>query len=189
MDSSRFSKSFFSTNTDLSSFFKVSVFSYLLLLHNSNITFYFSCFQWNSEWPEFDRKCCWSWHASRINLLFLRLYFLHFSFNASIDSFLHETDGSFLKIMKFVFVHRTWSPDWPNVAKVLLLLNYLDVPNRASRKQHFCIRLSRSRLRVASFRRFLRWNNFWLCPLNWNVDKLNKQKGSNNVVSMSFFKQ
>ena len=42
------------------------------------------------------------------------------------------------------FLRRTWSPDWPNVAKFLLVLNYLDIPSRLWRKQHFWIHLSRS---------------------------------------------
>ena len=44
------------------------------------------------------------------------------------------------------------------------------------------MRLSRSELTVTSCWMFLRWNKFWLCPLDWNVDKLNMQKGSINVV-------
>ena len=50
-----------------------------------------------------DRNWCWSWHASKINLIFLHLYLIHFPLYVSIDSFLLGADCSFLKIMKLVF--------------------------------------------------------------------------------------
>ena len=50
-----------------------------------------------------DRKCCWSWEASKINLILLQLYLLQVPFTESIDSFSNEADGSFLKIIKIVF--------------------------------------------------------------------------------------
>ena len=86
------------------------------------------------------------------------------------------------------FLHWTWCPYCSNVAKVLLMLNSLDIQTRPSWKQHFWIRLSRCELALASFWMFLRWNNFWLFPLDWNVDRLDMQKGSINVQSMSIFK-
>ena len=60
-------------------------------------------------------KCCWSWHASKNNLIFLQPYLFQVPFNESIDSFSLEADGSFLKIMKIVFyiafgalIDQTW---------------------------------------------------------------------------------
>ena len=73
-------------------------------------------------------------------------------------------------------------------AKVLLAFIYLDIATRRSRKQYFWNRPSRSDLTVTSFWRFVRWNYFWLCPFDWNVDRLNMQKGSINVLSMLIFK-
>ena len=52
LDSTRFSNSFFSKNTALSSFFKVPIFNFLLLLHFCTRKCYFSSIQSNSEWPE-----------------------------------------------------------------------------------------------------------------------------------------
>ena len=136
-----------------------------------------------------DKKCCWSWHASIINLMFLQLYLPHFPFNVSIDGFLLEAGCSFLKKNhENYLLHWTWCLDWPNVTKVLLVLNYLDIPTRPSWKHHFWLRLSRCKLAVTSFWMFLRWNKFWLLPLDWNLDKLNMQKGSMNALGMSIFK-
>ena len=70
--------------------------------------------------------------------------------------------------------------------KSSISVDYLDIPNRPSRKQHFWIRRSKSKLTVAFFWMFLRWKNFWLCPLDWNVDKLNMQKGSIIIVVCRF---
>ena len=134
-----------------------------------------------------DKKCCWSWHAWIINLKFLQLYLLHFPFKVSIDSFLLEADFSFLKDMKIIFYIELGVIDWPTVAEVLLVLNYLDIPTRPS-WEPFWICLSRCKLAVTSFSMFLWWNKFWLLPLDWYFDKLNMQKGSINVLSMSTFK-
>ena len=100
-DSTRFSNSFFSKNTDVSFFWRShSLFfcfccvipKMLLLVHSVEF--------WVTR---IDRKCCWCWHASKINLIFLQLYLLHFPFNMSIDSSSLKADSSFLKILKFVF--------------------------------------------------------------------------------------
>ena len=56
---------------------------------------------------------------------------------------------------------------------------------RHSWKQHFWTRLSKFELVVTSFWMFLRRNKFWLSPLDWNVDKLTKRKGSIIVLSLS----
>ena len=52
---------------------------------------------------QIDRKCCWCQHASKINLISLQLYLLHFPFNVIIEIFLLEAEDSFLKIIKSVF--------------------------------------------------------------------------------------
>ena len=40
---------------------------------------------------------------------------------------------------------------------------------------------------VTSSKLFLRWNKFWLRPLDCNVDELNMQKGSISVLGKSVF--
>ena len=52
LDSTRLSNSVFSENTALSSFFKVPIFNFLLLLHFCTRKCCFSSIQSNSEWPE-----------------------------------------------------------------------------------------------------------------------------------------
>ena len=52
LDSTRFSNSLFFLDTVVSFLFKVSIFSFLTLLHYSNKKCYFSSIQWKSEWPE-----------------------------------------------------------------------------------------------------------------------------------------
>ena len=72
--------------------------------------------------------------------------------------------------------------------KNLLVLNYLDTPNRFSWKQRFLFRLSGSEVTVTSFRMLPRGNEKWFCPIAWNLDKLNMNKGWNNFVSMPNFR-
>ena len=50
-----------------------------------------------------DQKCCWSWHDSITNLIFLHLYLLHFTFNLCLDSFILEAYCLFLNAPKFLF--------------------------------------------------------------------------------------
>ena len=128
-----------------------------------------------------DRKYCWSWPTSKISYFLSSTSFIFPSTCQSITFKLKLTVNS-QKSWNLFFLHRTWSPDWPNVAKILLVLIYLDIPNRPSWKQYFWIRLSRCDMTVTSFWMFLRWNKFWLPPLDWNVDELNMQKGSINFV-------
>ena len=106
-----------------------------------------------------DRKGCWSWHVSKINIIFLQLYLLHFLFNMSTDSFFTWSRRFVPKKLEFRLLHRTWSPGWPVVAKNPLVLTYLDIPNRPSWK-HFWIRLSRSELTVDFFEIVLDETNF-----------------------------
>ena len=174
-------------NTDLSSFFKVSNFSLLLLLHVSIQKCYFSSIQWNSEWPgvteiaddlDMPRYSIWIFFTST-----------SFIFLSTFESVVFNWGRLFIPINhKICLLHRTWSPDWPNVGKLLLVLNYLNIPNRPSRKQHFWFRLSRSELEVKCLRMLRSWNKFWLRPLDWIADKLNMQKASSIVVSRSIFK-
>ena len=70
-------------------------------------------------------------------------------------------------------LHWIWCPDWPNVAKILLVLNYLDIITRPSLKQYFWIRLSRCELVVT----FLGETNFDCFPyfgllINWTGKKV-----------------
>ena len=106
-----------------------------------------------------DRKGCWSWHVSKINIIFPQLYLLHFLFNMSTDSFFTWSRLFIPKKLQFRLLHRTWSPGWPVVAKNPLVLTYLDIPNRPSWK-HFWIRLSRSELTVDFFEIVLDETNF-----------------------------
>ena len=125
-----------------------------------------------------DRKGCWSWHVSKINIIFLQLYLLHFLFNMSIDSFFTWSIRFIPKMLEFRLLHRTWSPGWPVVTKSLLVLTYLDIPNRPSWKR-FWIRLSRSELTVELFEVVLNQTNFD-CALqirmliSWTCKKLQK---------------
>ena len=48
--------------------------------------------------------------------------------------------------------------------------------------------LNSSELTVTSFWMLHGWSKFWLCPLDWNVDESNMQKGSTSAVNMSIFK-
>ena len=114
LDSDEFSNSFFSEDTAFSFFSKVSIFSFLncciipkkmsLLIQSMEVRL-----------TRIDIKCCWSWHASKNNLIFLQPYLFQVPFNESIDSFSLEADGSFLKILKIVFyiairalIDQTW---------------------------------------------------------------------------------
>ena len=163
---------------------KFSNFTALLLLES-----YFSSIQWFSVLPELELT------ESAVGLAMPRKPISYF-FNSTsfIFPLTIQSIGCFWsrffnpKIRETCLLHRTWSPDWPNVAKVFIVLSYLDTPTRFSRKQHFWIRRLRSELAVTSSWTFLRWNKIWLCPIDWNVDNLNLQKVSIIVVSMPIFK-
>ena len=96
-------------------------------------------------------KCCLSWHASIFKLIFHQLYMLHYSIKVLIDNFLFDANYSFSKNHGFCTLHRIGSLGWKDLAKVLLILRYLDVSTRASRKLQIWILLSRSELTVISF--------------------------------------
>ena len=83
--------------------------------------------------------------------------------------------SNFPKNHEICLLHRIWFPEWPKVVKVLFVFNYFDVSTRPSQKQLFRIRLSRSQLTLTSFWIFPKWNYFWLCPVDWNNDRLKLQ--------------
>ena len=68
------------------------------------------------------------------------------------------------------------------------MLNYINIPTRISAKQHFEFVYYGVNWSWRLFCLFLRWDMFWLFPLEWNVDNLNLQKSSLKVLSMLIFK-
>ena len=181
LDSTRFSNSCFPKDTALSFFSK-----------SQSLVFYFCCINTvkNVTSHPFSRNLSdQNWQKVLLVLRSLENQ-SHISSALSPSSSLQRINRKLFKWSRRLIpknhenrlLHRIWSPHWPNVAKVIIVLNYLDIPNPTSRKQRYWIRLSRSEMTVTSFWTFLPYDKFWLRLLDWNFDKLNMQKGSINVV-------
>ena len=93
---------FSAKKTDFSSFLKVSISSFLLLLQypiKNVISHPFSGFLIDQDW----HKVLLVLTCLDNQYLISQLYLLHFAFDVSIDCFLLESDCLFLKLTKFAF--------------------------------------------------------------------------------------
>ena len=80
------------------------------------------------------KNCCWTWHASIINLIFLHLYLLHFPSRCQpIAFYLKQTVQSWTKTWK-MSVMLDCCPGW---LKFFLVLIYLNSPSQTSWKERF----------------------------------------------------
>ena len=126
-------------------------------------------------------KCCWYWHASLFQLIFLALP-ASFCVKMSIDSFSIEADYSFLNIKEFVLYIRIGILiDRNRPSAIFVQISWYS--NLSSSKTTHLKFLLRPELTVIYFQMFIRWNNQWVCPLHWKIDELNVRKCSiNNLI-------
>ena len=65
------------------------------------------------------------------------------------------------KHLKILFLHRNWNLDRPELAKVILVETYLDIPTRPSRKLQLWIFISGSELTLSFYYRTLTVESLW----------------------------
>ena len=112
-------------------------------------------------------------------LMFLTCFDIQTQFSSVLHaSFFNEGVNRWLLTWGKIFVpnyleicswHLKWSPDWPEVAIVLLVSRCLGIPNRLRRKLQNWIFLAISELMVYFFQMTVRWNIVCFCPLDWHV--------------------
>ena len=161
-----------------------SIFSLLLLLDFSIEKCYFPSIQWSSEWSKLTEFCC-SWPAWIINPIFRQQYLLNFSFNASLENSLHDAESLFLESW-ISLVHRNWKTDSLKVAKFFYFWFILIFQHDPLEKNHWNSLLL-CEMTMTSFWKVFTGSTFWLCPVDWNVDRLDMQKGSVIVFRLAIY--
>ena len=71
------------------------------------------------------------------------------------------------KYLKKWSVHRNWNPDRPEMAKVLLVQNYLEIPTRPFWKLQLWILVSGSEFTFSYYFRTLAVKDIWFYSLHW----------------------
>ena len=135
-----------------------------------------------------DRKCCWSWHAPKTNLRFLQLTTFFLPSTCQWMTFHLKLTIHSWKSWKLSFTSdvEPWFAKCGESSVGVELSWY-------SKSTFTKITFLNSSIKVwidggIFFFNVHRRNNFWLCPLDWNDNKLNTQKGWINAVSMSIFR-
>ena len=175
MDSAWFPNSFFSQKYCLESFLQRFNLKFSIFLHYFKKNGFF--------YPFSGIRSDWNWQKMLLVLTCLENQSNFSSVLPASSSLQRINRQRFTLSRRFIpenhaicFLQYTWSADWPYMAKALLLLNYPIFQSRRFCRQHFSVRLSKYQLKFLFFWVFPRWNNFWLFPLDWTVDKLNMQK-------------
>ena len=163
--------SILSESTDLSLFFEVSSWSFLFLLEHSQkyqkVLLIVTCFVVQT-------------YVFQPNLL-------HFSVKMSIESFLLETDYSFLNIKEIVFYIRLGIPI-DQIWQSVISIEISRFSNQSFSKTKYLKFLSRCKFTLMYFQMFIGWKIQWFCPLLWSIDRLHMRKCRIIVLILSIFR-
>ena len=127
-----------------------------------------------SWWTRNPRRCCWSWNASILDILFDYFYQFCFSFKWTINKFSLEQVVPIYP--KTSCLHRKWNTFRGLVANVRRINISSNSPTRYYWKLQIRNFPWRFELAVRNSSLIFRWNSILLCPFDWKNDLVRHAK-------------